>query len=117
MREHISQAMQRWVWVQGELIRRGFARVRSAADNRLGVAEMLALERQARRYRRGLWSDRAYAVLGADEAARSSGTFQLVTGTVAKVADASGQVLVAFGEDRRSALTLVIGAPALKLCR
>jgi micrococcal nuclease len=40
------------VWVQGELVRRGLARVRGTADNRLGITDLLVLERQARRYHR-----------------------------------------------------------------
>src|SRR5690348_2189453 len=35
-------------WVQGEMIRRGLARVASAADNRIGVVELLAREAKAR---------------------------------------------------------------------
>jgi endonuclease YncB( thermonuclease family) len=105
------------VWVQGELLKRGFARVRSTADNRAGIAEMLALERQARRHRRGLWSERTYAVVDADEAARFAGTFQLVGGTVDNIRTASGETFLAFGPDRRSAFTLILAPAALKLCR
>jgi micrococcal nuclease len=105
------------LWVQGELVRRGLARVRGAADNRVGIPELLALERQARRYHRGLWSDRAYAVLSADDAAQSAGTFQLVDFTVAEAASVAGQIVVSAGEDRRRSLALAIAAPVAKLCR
>jgi micrococcal nuclease len=105
------------IWVQGELLRRGLARVHSAADNRLGIPEMLALERRARRYHRGIWSDRAYAVLSAEDAAQSAGTFQLVDFTVAAVASVAGQIVVSAGADRHSALALTIVAPVAKLCR
>lgn len=105
------------LWVQGELVRRGLARVRGTADNRVGIPEMLALERQARRYHRGIWSDRAYAVLSADDAAQSAGTFQLVDFTVAEVANVAGEIVVSAGADRRRSLSLAIAAPAVKLCR
>lgn len=113
----LAQVYAGSVWVQGELIRRGLARVHGTADNRLGIPDMLALERQARRYHRGIWSDRAYAVLSADDAARAAGTFQLVSFTVTDVARAAGQVFVHSGPDRQSAFALTIDSPALELCR
>ncbi|MGY8960318.1 MAG: thermonuclease family protein [Alphaproteobacteria bacterium] len=42
------------VWIQGALLRDGMARVYSFADNRAVVATMLALERAARRERKGI---------------------------------------------------------------
>lgn len=105
------------LWVQGELLRLGLARVHGAADNRLGIPDMLALERQARRYHRGLWSDRAYAVLSAEDAGQSAGTFQLVDFTVAEVASVASQIIVSAGADRHRSLALTIAAPMVKLCR
>jgi endonuclease YncB( thermonuclease family) len=72
------------------MVRRGLARVASDADHRDGVRELLAIERQARRYRRGLWADPAYALIPASEAGRKSGRFGLVSGTVARVGSVSG---------------------------
>ncbi len=105
------------VWVQGELIRRGLARVRGTADNRLGITDLLALERQARRYHRGIWSDRAYAVLSAADAARFAGTFQLVSFAVTDAAREAGRVFLRSGPDRQSAFALAFDSPALALCR
>lgn len=104
------------IWVQAELIRRGLARVRGAADNRLGITDLLTFERQARRYHRGLWSDRAYAVLGAEDAARFAGTFQLVGFTVADVANSAGQIYIRSSEDR-SDFALTITPDVAKLFR
>jgi micrococcal nuclease len=105
------------LWVQGDLLRRGLARVHGAADNRLGIPEMLALERQARRYHRGLWSDRAYAVLSAADAGQSAGTFQLVDFTVAAVTGVAGQIVLSAGADWHNAFSLSVAAPVAKLCR
>jgi hypothetical protein len=91
--------------------------VRSTPDERLGVAAMLALERQARRARRGIWAAPAYAVVRADAAAKFAGTFQLMRGTVLDVAKSSRGVMLSFGADRRRALAALIGPPALKLFR
>ncbi len=105
------------VWVQAELVRRGLVRVFGTADNRAGVPDLLALEREARRNRRGLWSDPAYAIRRPDEAGKFAGTVQIVAGKVANVLRASGHAYVHFGTDRRRTLSLSIAGPALRLCR
>jgi endonuclease YncB( thermonuclease family) len=104
-------------WVQGEVIRRGLARVASAADNRRGVAEMLAREDRARQARRGIWRDRFYAVRAADEAGHYAGSFQIVEGTVADTAMVDGQLFVNFGGDWRTAFSLRLAPDALRLFR
>lgn len=113
----VAQVYSGTIWIEGELVKRGLARVRSAADNRAGIAELLVLERQARRYHRGLWADRAYAIRDAEDAGRYTGTFQLVTGTVGDVGTAAGEVFIAFGPDRHSAFTLTLAPAVAKLCR
>ncbi|HEY1503146.1 MAG TPA: thermonuclease family protein [Stellaceae bacterium] len=105
------------LWVQGELLRRGFARVAGTADNRIGLAEVLALERQARRYRRGLWADTAYAIVPAAEAGRHAGSFALVTGTVARVINNSSGMLLVFGVDQHNGLVLTLAPDVVKLSR
>jgi endonuclease YncB( thermonuclease family) len=104
-------------WVQGEMIRRGLARVASAADNRVGVIELLAREARARQARRGIWRDRFYAVRDADEAGRYAGSFQIVEGEVADTALVEGQLFVSFGADWRTAFSLRLAPEALRLFR
>jgi endonuclease YncB( thermonuclease family) len=104
-------------WVQGEMIRRGLARVASTADNRLGVTEMLAREDRARQARRGIWRDRFYAVRAADEAGRYAGSFQIVEGTVVDTAMVEGQLFVNFGGDWRTAFSLRLSSEVLRLFR
>lgn len=60
----------RWFWLQHELVSRGAAFVRARPDNHARVAELIALERQARDAERGLWRDRAYRALTASAASR-----------------------------------------------
>jgi endonuclease YncB( thermonuclease family) len=105
------------LWVQGELLRRGLARVAGTADNRAGLAEMLVLERQARRYRRGLWADGSYAIVPAAEAGRHAGSFALVTGTVAHVVSNASGILLVFGADQHNGLVLAVAPDVVKLCR
>jgi hypothetical protein len=78
---------------------------------------MLALEREARAARRGLWADPAYAARTADEATRFLDSFQLVEGVVLEAAKAKGQVFLNFGGDWRTDFTIRIPGPALKLFR
>lgn len=104
-------------WVQGELLRRGFARVAGTADNRIGLIEMLKLERQARRYGRGLWADAAYAIVPAAEAGRHAGGFALVTGTVARIVNNSSGMLLVFGADQHEGFVLTLAPEVVKLSR
>jgi len=113
----VAQLFVGTLWVQGELLRRGFARVHSSADNRLGVAPMLALERQARRYHRGLWADRGFAIRSAEEAADAAGSFQLVSFTIEGVANSSGTIYLSAAADRRQSFALSLTPAAVALCR
>ena len=105
------------LWIQGELLRRGFARVAGTADHRIGLPEMLRLERQARRYRRGLWADAAFAIVPAADAGRHAGSFALVTGTVARVVSNSSGMLLVFGADQHEGLVLTLAPDVVKLIR
>lgn len=104
-------------WIQGALLRRGLARVRGRADERLGLREMLAIENAARVARRGLWRFPSFAVRDAATVGRDVGTFQIVTGTVAATAMVRGVAYVNFGADWRTAFSLRITGAALAMCR
>jgi micrococcal nuclease len=103
------------VWLQGEMLRRGLARVHSYADNRALVAEMLAIEDEARQARRGLWRDPFYAVRRAEEAGRFVESFQLVEGTIVDSAKVKGQIFLNFAPDWHSAFTAHLPRNALPL--
>jgi endonuclease YncB( thermonuclease family) len=105
------------VWIEAELLRRGLARVHSAADERIGVTEMLAIEDAARRRHLGLWADRAYRVVSADAAGRSAGSFQLVSGMLTHVGRSTDAIFLDFGPPRSHALVGIIDIAALTLFR
>ena len=96
------------VWIQGELLRRGLARVYSFRDNRNCIGEMLALEREARQARRGIWRLGYYAIRSLDEASRHVGSFQLVEGRVREVATVKKRTYLNFGENWRTDFTISI---------
>ena len=113
----LAQIFVGTLWIEGELLRRGLALVHSTADTRLGVAAMLRLERQARRYHRGLWADPAYAIIEAQDTAKFAGAFRLVTGTVSAAAKTSRGIVLRFGPEDSAALAALIDARALTLCQ
>lgn len=104
-------------WVQGELLRRGLARVYSFLDNRARVPEMLALEYEARQAQRGIWALPYYAIRNPDADALSNqlGTFQLVEGRIVNAADVKGTVYLNFGSDWRTDFTISISKKARRL--
>ena len=96
------------VWIQGELLSRGMARVYSFPDNRAVVGDMLALEMAARQRRVGIWGNGWYAVRAPEETESDIGSFQIVEGRVVDAADVRGTVYLNFGENWRSDFTVRI---------
>jgi len=105
------------LWVQGELIRRGLARVYTFPDNRAAAAEMLLLEREARAQRRGLWADTFFAIRRPEDAVRFTGEFELVEGKIVDGARTGNAVFLNFGTDWHTAFTLRLNSEALRLFR
>jgi endonuclease YncB( thermonuclease family) len=105
------------LWVQGELIRRGLARVYTFPDNRAAAADMLALERAARADRRGLWADPFFAIRKPEQASRFAGEFELVEGKIVDGARTENAVFLNFGADWHTAFTLRLNSEALRLFR
>ena len=95
-------------WVQGALLAEGLARVHSLVDDRMAVADMLAIERQARAGRLGIWSQPDYRVRAAGEAEGGLRSFQLVEGRVRAAAVVRGRGYLNFGEDWREDFTVSI---------
>ena len=113
----LAQLYADTLWVQGELLGRGLARVAGSADQRIGLHEMLAIERRARSARRGLWSDASFAIVPAEEAGHHAGSFALATGTVAGVSTSSNGLLLFFGADTHTGLVLSVAPDVARLCR
>ena len=104
-------------WMQGELLKAGLARVYTFADNRKLGAEMLALERQARSDKKGLWDLPFYAIRTAENVRFDGGTFQVVEDRVIDVAKVKKRIYLNFGPDWRTDFTVQIDARKAKLWR
>jgi len=102
-------------WIQGEMLRQGMARVYSFADNRALVAEMLALEGEARAARRGIWRHPFYYIRDAMELSGDVGGFHVVEGTVRAVATVRRWTYLNFSDDWRTDFTVSIGSAARRL--
>ncbi len=104
-------------WVQGEMLRAGMARVYTFPDNRALAVDMLALERQARAARRGIWAHPFYAVRTPTNAGRYTDTFQVVEDRVLDAAKVKGRVYLNFGPDWRTDFTVSIKPRVARLFR
>jgi endonuclease YncB( thermonuclease family) len=116
---HVMDGPQAGLWLQGEMLARGLARVYSFADNRALVAEMLALEQAARQARRGIWTDPWYRMLTPGDLERELfpvlGSFQIVEGRVLDAAVVRKRGYLNFGEDWKTDFTVAIDPAALRL--
>lgn len=101
------------VWVQGRLVSDGLARVISFQDNRHCIPELLALERQARDARKGLWGNGFFAVrpaMAENLLYRLAQSYEIVEGRVVDVAAVKGRTYLNFGKDWKHDFTAFIPA-------
>jgi micrococcal nuclease len=99
-------------WVQGALLRGGYARAYVLPGNTDCLGELLAHEREAMRQDLGLWRNAAYRIRWADDPARLMrlrNSFEVIEGHVVKVAVTRARIYLNFGTDWRSDFTA--GAP------
>jgi endonuclease YncB( thermonuclease family) len=102
------------LWLQGEMVARGMARVRSLPDNGVPVADLLLMEAAARAEMRGIWADPFYRIRSPDEAEGDIDSFQIVEGTVVDRARVRDRIYLNFGPDWRTDFTVSIETRLLK---
>lgn len=107
--------LENGVWVQGEMLKAGMARVYTFPDNRETAQEMYAIEHSARQARRGVWSHSFYAVRTPEETSEHIGAFQVVEGLVLDAVKVKGAVYLNFGADWRKDFTVMIPSTALRM--
>jgi len=95
----------------------GMARVYTFQDNRAVIADMLALEREARAARRGIWGHPFYALRTPETVSRDIGSFQVVEGSVHAVADRKSTTFINFAADWKTDFTVVVRGRDRKLFR
>ena len=105
------------IWVQEEMLKRGFARVYTFADNRAGADRLYRAEEIARKAGRGIWGNAFYRIRTPPETEKRVGTFQIVEGIPVAVAVVRGRGFVNFGKDWRTDFTIVLEPRDLKRFR
>ena len=97
--------------VAQDMLAGGYARVAAHVGDPSCAAELLALERSARRAKLGLWGEPYYGILGAQsgpELLTQRGRFTLVEGKVLSVREIGGTIYMNFGRRWSEALTVTI---------
>ena len=104
------------LWVQGEMVRLGLARVYSWKGELADMAALYALETEARDRSRGLWANSFYAVRkpDPDPLAQYVDSLQIVEGVVTSTADVRGRVYLNFGADYKTDFTIAIAKKNVK---
>lgn len=103
------------IWLQGEVLKLGLARVYTFPDNRVLADELLAFERQAHSAQLGMWALVYYALRTPYTLAADEGTFQIVEGRVLDTAQVKKNVYLNFGKNWRSDFTVKITTRDAKL--
>jgi endonuclease YncB( thermonuclease family) len=99
------------LFVQGELVGSGFARVGDRIGSRACAADLLRREAAARSAKLGLWADPYYEVLDAETPAdvlAHQGRFALVEGRVVSVRENGATIYVNFGRRWTEDFTVTI---------
>ncbi|MCI5060481.1 MAG: thermonuclease family protein [Alphaproteobacteria bacterium] len=98
------------MWIQGELLSAGLARVLIAPNAPEMAGEMLTLENQARQQQLSIWENNSpYQIFKAEppEGIPQQG-FVIVEGTVTKAANVRNNVYLNFGADWKSDFTIMV---------
>ncbi|WP_293681611.1 thermonuclease family protein [uncultured Phenylobacterium sp.] len=98
-------------WLQAVLVADGQARVRCRSRSDHGLAELLALEDEARAAGRGLWALDAYRVRTPDDVGDRLDRFHIVEGTIVRATRNGAQLFLDFGSDWRRDFSILVGAP------
>jgi endonuclease YncB( thermonuclease family) len=99
------------LFVQGELIASGFARVGDRVGSRACAAELLSRENAARKAGLGLWADPGFQVFDAQTPASvlaQRGRFAVVEGDIDSVRQSGATIYLNFGRDWSEDFTVTI---------
>jgi endonuclease YncB( thermonuclease family) len=99
------------LFVQGELVASGFARVGDRVGSRACAAELLSREHAARQAKLGLWADPAYRVFDAQAPASvlaQRGRFAVVEGDIESVRQSGATIYLNFGKHWSEDFTVTI---------
>lgn len=96
------------LWIQGQLVAEGLARVRTTPANPEMARQLLALEESARSASKGLWADPQYGVYGIDLISPKANSFVIVEGRIFSVSNRNNETFLNFGQDWKKDFTIGI---------
>jgi endonuclease YncB( thermonuclease family) len=104
------------LWVQGEMVRLGLARVYSWKGELADLPSLYELETKARDRNRGIWASSFYGVRkpDPDPLAQYVDSLQIVEGIVTSTADVRGRIYLNFGADYKTDFTIAIAKKNVK---
>ena len=103
----------RWIWAQEAMLREGMARARPWKDNHARYAALYAAEEIARKAKKGMWADKAYAIRKAETIKPDDAGFQIVDGVVRSLGQTEKKRYLNFGDDYLTDFTVSIDTDAL----
>jgi micrococcal nuclease len=101
------------IWIEGQLLSEGLARVRTTPDTPEMAKPLLAIEEKARNAGIGLWRLEEFQLLTPKAAVGKENAFHLVEGTVESVASLRNVTFVNFGPDWKTDFTIGL-TPAMR---
>ncbi len=112
----LDSARQKDLWVQGEIVRLGLARVYSWKGELADIEALYVLEGEARERSRGIWGSAFYRVRrpDPDPLAQYVDSLQIIEGIVTSTADVRGRVYLNFGADYKTDFTIAIAKKNVK---
>lgn len=101
-------------WINGALLAHGLARVYTSPNAPEMNDQMLMVEDEARREKRGLWAEGSeYNVLTPETADQAMGKLAIIEGVVVKSASVRNNIYLNFGQDWKTDFTVMI-IPSLR---
>lgn len=101
------------IWINGALVRHGYARVMPTDANPDMTEELYRLEDEARAKKLALWSAEGWPVLTPETASKGVGEYRLVEGTVENAATVKNNLYLNFGNNWKDDFTVMVG-PAVR---
>jgi len=100
------------LWIEGEMLRRGLARVFTLRDRRACGRALLAAEEEGRAVKAGLWADPGFAIRAADDSSllEAKHLYQIVEGRVMSTGRTTGTVYLDFGRNWSTDFTVTVNA-------
>ena len=103
-----AELKQDRIWIEGELLSAGLARVKTTPTNPEMLDEMLALETKAREAKKGIWAEPALQVLTPETAETANNSFAIVEGTPIAASVTRNFIFLNFTADQKKDFTVSI---------